>query len=533
MRFARCFFAIILTAYLFQPSGVIAAAQRAVQRFDLVYAWDKSLNAVLDYKEVLEGVVDKKAAKYLTIVKRANEYGVIYNMNGSQRQAAREIIRQARDLLGAGLSEANAIPDDGSYSRLYNICYGYGPSLDILKRQYHRLYVWLGKDIGNQLAIERASERGYALVYRMRAGRDEAADMLARHQRLLRPKRMSVRLTADDNNPVVYGESSLLDDGGKLAANAGHGKPDVISAEKEDGAAKMMAPRKLEIADPSPSVASLFERRRKSRVVRQAGAMDTPAARVGLEKEISDLVSDLYRQGQLDRNERSAWMVYDVENGQPLANINGNQLFQAASMIKPLVALAFFHQVQAGKLSYTPKARQMVELMIQRSSNEATNWVMRQVGGPDVCARILSGNYGNILRKTQIVEYIPPGGKTYRNQVIPSDYTRFLAALWDMKLPYSKELRRVMALPRHNRIYQGTTIPKGTLVYNKTGSTARLCGDMGILVPPPNTGAPAYVMVGVIERGNNANDYSSWIRQRGNVIRQVSSLVYKEIHARR
>jgi beta-lactamase class A len=40
-------------------------------------------------------------------------------------------------------------------------------------------------------------------------------------------------------------------------------------------------------------------------------------------------------------------------------------------------------------------------------------------------------------------------------------------------------------------------------------------------------------MVGVIERGNNAGDYSSWIRRRGDVIRQVSSLVYKEIRAKR
>jgi beta-lactamase class A len=283
---------------------------------------------------------------------------------------------------------------------------------------------------------------------------------------------------------------------------------------------------------PAPTpVASISERQKKKRVVHEASAMDRPVARVGLEKEIGALMNDLHRQGQLGRDERCAWMVYDVENGQPLVNINGNQLFQAASMIKPLIALAYFHQVRAGKLSYTPKARQMVERMIQNSSNEAANWVMRQVGGPDACARVLHGNYGKILRKTQIVEYIPPGGKTYRNKVIPSDYARFLVALWDMKLPYSQEMRRVMALPRHNRIYQGTTIPKGTLVYNKTGSTARLCGDMGILVPPPHSGAPAYAMVGVIERGSNADDYSSWIRQRGNVIRQVSSLVYKEIHA--
>ena len=533
MRLPRYLFIIaLLTAYPLLPSGALAA----VQRFDLVYAWDKNLNAILDYKEVLEGVVDEKTASHLTMVKRGDEYGVIYAMNGTQGEAAREIIRQAHGLLDAGLSEANAIADDGSYSRLYNICYGHGPSLNLLKGQYHRLYSWLGKDIGNQLAIERVSERGYALVYRARVGREEAAELQARQKRLLQAKKIPVTLIADSNNPVVYGESSLLDDGGSLAAKTQRGQTDGVkpvapSADTKNEAAKTEDDGPKAAA---PVVASVSERREKSRSGHhEPSSKDTPVARVGLEKEINDLVSDLYRQGQLDRNERSAWMVYDVESGQPLANINGNQLFQAASMIKPLVALAFFHQVRAGKLPYTPKARQMVELMIQRSNNEATNWVMRQVGGPNACERILRRNYGHILRKTQIVEYIPPGGKTYRNKVIPSDYARFLTALWDMKLPYSQELRRVMALPRHNRIYQGTTIPKGTLVYNKTGSTARLCGDMGILVPPPNSGAPAYAMVGVIERGSSADDYSSWIRRRGNVIRQVSSLVYKEIHTRR
>ena len=525
MRFSRYFFGVVLTAYLFMPAGARAGAER----FDLVYAWDPSLSAILDYREVLAGVVGGQTARHLKMVKRDDEYGVIYDMNGSQQQAAREIIRQGRSLLAAGLHEANAIRDDGSYSRLYNICYGYGPNLNALKRKYHHLYSVLGRDIGGQLAIERiVSEHSYALVYRMHGGQDEAAGLIREHNRVLGSNEMRATLAPDNNNPVVYGESSLLDVSEEQTSNARKGRRlAALPPSIQPPQAKMAAP------PPSARSASRFDWRNKPRLARQADIMDAPIVRVGLEKEVGNLVNDMYRQGQLARGERCAWMVYDVENGRPLVNINGNQLFQAASMIKPLVALAFFHQVQAGKLQYTPKARQMVELMIQHSNNEATNWVMRQVGGPGMCAQILHRNYGNILRQTQLVEYIPPGGRTYRNRVIPSDYARFLVALWDMKLPYSKELRRVMALPGADRIYQGTTIPKGTLVYNKTGSTSRLCGDMGILVPPPRSGAPAYAMIGVIERGNNAGDYSSWIRQRGNVIRQVSSLVFKEIRTRR
>jgi len=530
MRFSRYFFGIVLAVYLFMPAGAMADAQR----FDLVYAWDTSLSAIIDYREVLAGVVDEQTAQRLKMVKRGDEYGVIYNMRGTQQQAAREIIRQGRGLLAAGLPEANAVLDDGTYSQLYNICYGYGSNLNDLKRKYHRLYPAINKDISGQLVIERDSERSYALVYRLHGGQDEATGLIQEYNQTLGPNETRATLIQDYNKPIVYGESSLLDDNEELASNAGKGRR-LAASPPPVQPPKVIEPQRTKIAAPPPSArsASLLDRRKKSRGARQTDIMDAPIVRVGLGKEIGDLVNDLYRQGQLARGERSAWMVYDVENGQPLVNINGNQLFQAASMIKPLVALAFFHQVKAGKLQYTPKAQQMVERMIQHSSNEATNWVMRQVGGPDMCARILRGSYGNILHKTQIVEYIPPGGRTYRNKVIPSDYARFLVALWDMKLPYSKELRRVMALPGADRIYQGTTIPKGTLVYNKTGSTARLCGDMGILVPPPKSGAPAYAMIGIIERGSNANDYSSWIRRRGNVIRQVSSLVFKEIRARR
>ena len=52
---------------------------------------------------------------------------------------------------------------------------------------------------------------------------------------------------------------------------------------------------------------------------------------------------------------------------------------------------------------------------------------------------------------------------------------------------------------------------------NKTGSTARLCGDMGILkgVRYP------YVMVGIIERKSKASNYGEWMHSRGRVFREI------------
>jgi len=89
-----------------------------------------------------------------------------------------------------------------------------------------------------------------------------------------------------------------------------------------------------------------------------------------------------------------------------------------------------------------------------------------------------------------------------------------------------------MALPGPDRLYtKAEAVPEGTLVYNKTGSTAMCCGDMGILSTVSHNGERfAYTIVGIIQsdRRNNEN-YTRWISTRANVIRQVSNLVYTEL----
>lgn len=171
--------------------------------------------------------------------------------------------------------------------------------------------------------------------------------------------------------------------------------------------------------------------------------------------------------------------------------------------------------------------------MIQRSSNSATNWVMRQVGGPAAVQKLLKREYGPLFTRTEIVEYIPANGRTYRNRASLHDYLQFLTALWQGQLPRAKEIRRLMALPGRDRLYHGTIVPQGTLVYNKTGTTAHLCGDMGILAPRGKDGRRyPYAIIGVIEKASRPRNYGQWKMARGNVIRQVSNLVYKEMQAR-
>ena len=125
--------------------------------------------------------------------------------------------------------------------------------------------------------------------------------------------------------------------------------------------------------------------------------------------------------------------------------------------------------------------------------------------------------------------------KDTRNQAAAADYARFLHALWYQQLPHSAEILRMMSLPGIDRLYTDVpSIPEGTRVYNKTGSTAMCCGDMGILVARGRDGKTyPYAVIGIIESARkNTSSYSSWISRRADVIREVSNLVYLDMKKR-
>lgn len=248
-----------------------------------------------------------------------------------------------------------------------------------------------------------------------------------------------------------------------------------------------------------------------------------------LENVIERFVKSQRASGAVQSNERTAWVVYDLTTRQKLASINENTSLQAASMIKPYLALAFFHQVNACQLRYGPISRKHMELMIQKSDNDSTNWVMRQTGGPAKTSRLLKAHYPQLCRQLSLVEYIPAGGRTYSNRESAADYTRFLIELWNKRLPYSTEILRLMGLPGIDRLYTRVrSVPEGTKVFNKTGSTAMCCGDMGILLAKGENGKTyPYILVGIIERKTRTKAYGSWISGRANVIRGVSNLTYQ------
>lgn len=272
-----------------------------------------------------------------------------------------------------------------------------------------------------------------------------------------------------------------------------------------------------------------------SRAWAQADSGPAPKAAVrtlsGLELDIENYVGELRRQGLIRPDERTAWIVYDISSDRKLAGINEDTPMESASLIKPFIALAWFHEVEAGRRRYGAVEREHMESMIQESDNRAADWFMHRLGGPAAAQRILKSNYGGLLRDTRLVEYIPANGRTYRNKASVHDYSRFLYALWNGTLPRSGEIKRLMNLPKPNRLYTSTPgVPEGTEVYDKTGTTSRLCGDMGILVARrPDGRTFPYIVAGVIQKSRPASSYGDWMRSRGDVIRHVSEMAYEAV----
>ncbi len=246
---------------------------------------------------------------------------------------------------------------------------------------------------------------------------------------------------------------------------------------------------------------------------------------------INGHVQNLRKQKLIASDETTSWYVHTLHDNRTWAAINAERSLQCASMVKPYVALAFLHQVKRGRIVYGRVSKGNLEAMIQRSSNTATDWAISTLGGPAAVQRLLTSNYGNVLRETSIVETIPRNGRTYKNRSSARDYVRFSRALWKDEFPHSAEIKRLMALPGRDRLYTGAPdIPVGTQVMNKTGTTSHLCGDFGILVARTTAGGRVpYAIVGIIEKRRRAEHYSSWAASRGQVIRGVSNLVYKSL----
>lgn len=262
-------------------------------------------------------------------------------------------------------------------------------------------------------------------------------------------------------------------------------------------------------------------------------SVDSPLE-AGIDRYIK---SNRYR-GRLASTDKTSFVVYDISKGKKVVSINEDQPMMAASLIKNFVMLIYFHEVRQGRLRHTNQNRIHLKNMIQRSYNSSTNYFIRLLGGPRRVNQLLRWNYP-YFEHTRIVEYIPSGGRTYRNMTSAHDMNRFYNQLWLGRLPHSPKMKHYLGLPKGDRLYDKTCIPRGVRVYNKTGTVYGMVGDSGILViTDPKGKQRAYILTGIIEDRTKTNlrnrfqSFGSWVSRRTEILRSVSEGVYEYIYER-
>ncbi|MFC1697099.1 serine hydrolase [Nanoarchaeota archaeon] len=228
---------------------------------------------------------------------------------------------------------------------------------------------------------------------------------------------------------------------------------------------------------------------------------------VDLEKKILDSVEESRKNNYYEKGERVAFLAYDINKKEYLVDINSDVKMQCASMAKVFAMSAYFIQVEKGKLKYTKEDQKFMKEMIRSDrrkgdrTNQAFNRFVKKVGGPAAVQELLTTKYPGIFINIDINEYIPlPSERTYKNMASAKDYMRFLIALKENKLPYSKKMLELM-----NRLDNDEE-----KLYAKGGLTARQAGVMRLHEHEDCEGKKySLILVSIIDKDKRAN-FKKW-----------------------
>lgn len=233
----------------------------------------------------------------------------------------------------------------------------------------------------------------------------------------------------------------------------------------------------------------------------------------------------------------SGMFFLDLDTGNYL-DINGDRVFPAASTIKLPILIAFFQDLDAGKVRLDEnlvmrpdlKARgsgtmqyraawtkfsalETVTKMITISDNTATNMIIDRLGG---AARLNQRFLSWGLRHTRIRHLL--GDFSGTNTTSPKDLVQLLALLVGQKLVSLNSQEQVLDLLHRTTVH--TLLPaglgKGAVIANKTGDIGFLIGDAGVITLPNGKRYLAGIFVRRPYDDPRGRDF----------IRQVSRLMY-------
>lgn len=273
-----------------------------------------------------------------------------------------------------------------------------------------------------------------------------------------------------------------------------------------------------------------------------ANGSNLDASQLG--KAIKAYVRDLKRKGSMYRADNLSLIVKDLHTGQLVAAINPTVQVKAASLIKVPILQAYMIQRYRKKLTHTRRNRRDLERMIQLSDNNATNRILRLLGGPWAARRILQET--GIYRHLKLVEYIPAGGRTYLNKTSAQDLDRLFDRLWNQEIlgpkftaKQNKEASKKMLFylglssssKARDRLKDGTCFAsdRSTKIWDKTGYVRGLNGDVGIIEIKTPQGRRPYSVISIIDRPNYKSirgNSDRWARKQSRHHRRFSEMTY-------
>jgi beta-lactamase class A len=293
-----------------------------------------------------------------------------------------------------------------------------------------------------------------------------------------------------------------------------------------------------------------------------------PASPAFSSSQVRDLAGDLARIAASHPG-RAGFAVIGPDGR--VIQVNGDQTFPMASTVKVVIAAYFLAEVDAGRRSlsalipvddrlrlradgitfFAPfpgvalSAANLIDLMLTRSDNSATDVLMEHIGGPPVVQAWLARNRITGLRVDRTIaqllldrrgataapgqtpaeamrrwDPVVPGSApipdpdtdavpnprfdaNLRDTATPAGFARFLARLEGGELlqPASRAFLYAIlsrTLTGSNRIKAG--LPSGTPLLHKTGTLAGITDDIGIVILPDGR---RVVLVAFVQGGSD------------------------------
>ena len=237
---------------------------------------------------------------------------------------------------------------------------------------------------------------------------------------------------------------------------------------------------------------------------------------------------------------KPAIYVWEYENGK-YVDINGDELYSAASIIKLTVLVRLFKSIEAnqmtifddmlltdyyqssgsGNLQYAQTGRkytldQLAKTMIQDSDNTSTNMIMSKLGGMDDI-NIGLRDWG--ISKTYVRTWLPDLKGT--NKTTAKDMAKILYNLDNpgfLNINSREYIIDYMSHVKNNRLI-AAGLGDGALFIHKTGDIGTMLGDAGIVYAQ---NGKKYIVVILANRPHNAPQGKDFIVK-------ASSLIYKAI----